>query len=146
MPTTCVIPGCSVRYTGDSTVSYHYFPKVSDPTRQQWLSFVRDIRQDGYSPGLNARLCSVHFEKSAFISLTAKTRRLKPGAVPTISGHQSSPPELDQDVLTIPQKRPRLELAVQVDASDTMQGVQISQPSPVPSSSQPGLCSLAALE
>ena len=87
MPQCCVIPGCTIRYykaddRHDSSISFHELPNPSHPRYQRWISFIRDIRQDGHTPGRNARLCSRHFVESDF-SVTNIKRRLKSDAVPS---------------------------------------------------------------
>ena len=78
---------CTVRYSknDDRSISFHHFPNPikSHQKYQRWLSFVRDIRQDGHIPGRNACLCSLHFVESDFNDFNGRIRRLKPDAVPS---------------------------------------------------------------
>lgn len=119
--TVCAVPGCKSRY--GRSVSFHSFPKKDDHKR--WKAWLRELKLK-YEPTSTARVCSLHFSVSNFISPTTSrlTDRmiLKSSAVPDLNLPQ--PPrsatvqKLSVDRATRIASRERNKLNMEIDESD----------------------------
>lgn len=92
MPASCAAFGCSNTYATPGT-SFHAFPKCE---KLKWL-WVLATKRANWWPSKSTLLCSAHFKSDDFtrdlnvvdqLPLTSRmTRRLKPGAVPSVFAH-----------------------------------------------------------
>ncbi|XP_077536391.1 uncharacterized protein LOC144148749 isoform X1 [Haemaphysalis longicornis] len=96
MPATCVAFRCSNTYATPGT-SFHSFPKC-EKLKRLW---VLATKRANWWPSKTSLLCSAHFKSDDFthdpsivdqLPRTARmTRRLKPGAVPSVFAHSKPP-------------------------------------------------------
>ena len=122
MPRNCVVGNC-YNTSDNHNISFFRFPKGSKQ-RKLWVKFVKFRRQDfsGVSHSTHARICSAHFEKSAFerncqlnfgdnCGPKFKTR-LRKDAVPTIQSITC------QETPTTSRRRPLSEVRLRTKVSN----------------------------
>ena len=89
MPSTrCVVQDCSNMSDKNAGISLHKSPN-DESIRRIWVKFVQVKRANFYPSSRENRfmICSEHFSTDCFerlFHLSGVSRRLKPGAVPTI--------------------------------------------------------------
>ena len=104
----CCVAGCksgydSTKSTVSSDISFFAFP-LDKVLRRKWITAC--LRKD-FEPGNFARVCSLHFEKSDFQTVSTnsvpsrlmkkgylKQRRLKPNAIPRL--HPNLPARVEK--------------------------------------------------
>ena len=89
MPSNCAVYSCYSNSKYNKNITFHGFPKDKE-LRSKWVQLCR--RQDKFNVD-NARICSLHFEESAFernlkyellgIPVPKRIIKFKEGALPT---------------------------------------------------------------
>lgn len=82
-----MVRGCSLKSCKNRKNNvkrcFHSFPIKNEELSDKWTAAIRAGEGNDFVPNENTRICSLHFEPSAY-SISTTVRRLLPNTVPTI--------------------------------------------------------------